>query len=233
VQPATLKVFGPQAPYFGASDEFSIRAHGYAPTHLDALTHCSYDGHFWNGKPLNEAVTEDGVQFGSIYVQREGIVTRGVLLDVARARGVPHLERYDTVTIDDLDAAEKLSGTRVTTGDAVFVRAGMGLRISTSEDIATRTGLGPECARWLHQREVSVFGSDCPEKVPSGYDASLRIAFHQLVLVQMGLILLDNVAMEPLARACQEEGSTDFMFTVAPLRIPKATGSVVNPLAIF
>jgi kynurenine formamidase len=233
VQPAKLTIFGPTPPHFSASDEFSIRPHGYAPTHLDALTHCSFDGHFWNGKSLHEAVTDTGVQFGSIYAQRDGIVTRGVLLDVARARGVPHLEREDTVTIEDLDAAEKLSGTRVSSGDAVLVRAGMGLRISTPADIATRTGLGPECARWLHAREVAVFGSDCPEKVPSGYDDKLRIAFHQLVLVQMGLILLDNAAMEPLAAACAEEGTNEFMFVVGPLPIPKASSSVVNPLAIF
>jgi kynurenine formamidase len=232
VRPARLSVFrNPRGDSFG--DELSVFTHGYVRTHIDALSHVGCDGRIWNGRSVDEAVTKDGVQFCDVLAMGEGVVTRGVLLDVARVRGVDSLDGEDTVSPADLVAAEELAGTTVTPGDAVLVRVGAGLRIVKQWEIDNRVGLAPECAEWLHEKQVALFGSDCPEKVPSGYEPKYRIPFHQVVMVKMGLALLDNVAMEPLAVACAEEGRNDFMFTMAPLRVPRATGSVVNPLVLF
>jgi kynurenine formamidase len=232
VSPAKLRVFRTQSGDT-FSDELTIPGHGYAMTHIDALAHCTYDEHIYNGVPVAEAITDKGVQVGDVAAMRDGVVTRGVLLDITKVRGSDPLDSTDTVTMHDLEEAEKLSGTTVESGDAVFVRVGVGLRVKTQNDIDFRLGLSPDCAIWLNDREVSLFGSDCPEKIPSGYEPAFRIPFHQAVMVRLGLALLDNVAMEPMAAACAEEGRNHFMFTMAPLRIPHATCSAVNPLILF
>jgi kynurenine formamidase len=95
-----------------------------------------------------------------------------------------------------------------------------------------RTGLGLDCLPWLHRREVALFGGDCVEKLPSG-DRAYRHPLHSVGLARMGLVLLDHIAVEDLAVVCVEERRWEFFFAVAPLRIPKATGSAVNPLCIF
>jgi kynurenine formamidase len=95
-----------------------------------------------------------------------------------------------------------------------------------------RTGLGVDCLEWLYRREVALFGGDCIERLPSGYP-SLPLPFHALALGAIGLSILDNVDMERLRVACQEHGRSAFMLMVAPLPIDRATGSAVNPLAIF
>jgi kynurenine formamidase len=218
----------------GAADEMLVYNHGLFQTHVDALAHHFFEGKVYNGRPVADVVHQQGLGFGSLYVQRNGVVTRGVLLDVARARGIDWLEPTDTVTAADLQAAEDLAGVRVESGDAVLVRVGLGRREAETgpEDVKVRTGLGPDCAPWLHEREVALFGSDCPEKLPSAYP-SLGLTWHIAALVFMGLVLVDAVDMEAVAAACAEEGRSEFLYTQAPLRFAGGTGCPVNPLCVF
>jgi kynurenine formamidase len=220
---------------FAAVDQITIAPHGYHETHLDAVAHTYFEReHIYNGRTVADTVFADGLSFGSVYVAREGIVGRGVLLDVARARGVDWLGPDDYVTVADLKAAEAMVEGGVQSGDILFVRIGLGSRegLEGPEDPASRAGLIPECLPWLHQREIAVFSGDCFEREPLPYPRC-AMPLHMIGSAAMGLCLLDHTAMEPLAAACEEEGRWDFLTTIAPLRIPRATGSPVNPLCIF
>lgn len=219
---------------FGAADVTEIAPHGLAVTHMDAIAHANFRGAIYNGRSASEEVLADGVRFGSITAAAGGVVTRGVLLDVAASRGVPWLTVDQGVWPEDLDAAERLAGTRVRSGDAVFVRVGLGAReaVEGSEDPVARAGLMAECLPWMHEREVAVYAGDCIERIPLPY-VSVPEPLHQVGIAAMGLSILDNVDMEQLATACREFGRSEFLVMYAPLRIPGGTGSPVNPLCLF
>jgi kynurenine formamidase len=218
----------------GSSDAVEIAPHGYAVTHLDALGHAFFGGRAWNGRAVADIAGPGGLSFADIVPQRLGVFTRGVLLDVARARGVAWLEPGAGVSVADLEAAEALAGLRVESGDAILVRVGLTPRERElgEEDPRHRAGLLPECIPWLHERGVAVYGGDCIEQLPSGYP-SVPAPLHQIGLVAMGLVMLDNPELEELAEAVAAEGRAEFLLTCAPSPIPGATGSPVNPLAVF
>lgn len=218
----------------GCADSIEIGAHSFAITHLDAKAHVWYQGRLYNGRSAKDEVQADGLHFGSVYASREGIVTRGVLLDVARARGVDWLSPDQGVWPDDLEAAESLAGVRVEPGDAVIVRVGLGAReaVEGPEDPTVRAGIVAECLPWFHERQIALYSGDCIEQIPQPY-AGVSQPLHMIGFGAMGLNLLDIAAVEPLAAVCHELGRYHFMLTFAPLRIPGGTASPVNPLCIF
>ncbi len=216
-------------------DFIGMVPHGLSLTHLDAIGHCFWQGRLYNGRDAADTVRKgSGLAFASVLAQADGIVTRGLLLDVAGARGSLWLEAGDYVTADDLDAAERLAAVRVGTGDAVVVHVGLEAReaVEGPEDFALRAGLDASAVEWLHDREVAVYTGDCIERMPYPSDV-LPVPLHQIGLVSMGLILLDSPRLAPLIAASRELGRPEFMLTVAPLPIPGGTGSPVNPLAVF
>jgi kynurenine formamidase len=218
----------------GALDSIGVTPHGFATTHLDAVAHVFFEGAAYNGRRAADVVSATGMTFGSIGAFSDGIVTRGVLLDIPRARGVPYLTAHDGVTLGDIERAETLGGFRVRRGDAVFVRVGLGQReaLEGPEDVSVRAGITPEVIPWLHQREVAIYSGDCVEQMPSGF-ARMVLPLHQVGCVAIGLVMLDNTAVETLAETSAELGRWTFLLSCAPLRIPRGTGSPVNPLAIF
>jgi len=215
-------------------DSIEVTQHGFDVTHLDAVGHVFFEGAAWNGRRADQIVSPAGMSFGSVYPLRDGVTTRGVLLDVARARGVDALDPGEGVWPEDLDAAEALAGVRVEPGDAVVVRIGLGLREARGLSAASdpRPGLTAGCLAWLHQHQVALYSGDCVEQIPSPYQR-VTLPLHMIGMVAMGLALLDNIAVEELAQTCAALGRSEFMLVVAPLRLPRATGSPVNPLAIF
>jgi kynurenine formamidase len=221
-------------PPLSALDSFEMAPHGFAVTHLDAITHVFWEGNAYNGRTSAELLAPDGLRFGSVHAQRDGIITRGVLLDVTAVRGVPFLTPGDAVTAEDLTAAERLAGTDVTSGDAVFVHVGLERREveQGTEDPSVRAGLDASCLPWLHEREVAVYSGDCVEQIPFPSKA-VPLPLHQIGLVAMGLVLLDCPRLAELVEVCAELGTAEFLLTAAPLRIPGGTGSPVNPLCLF
>lgn len=218
-----------------ALDSIELAPHGFALTHLDAITHVYWRGEAYNGQRAEDLLSPGGLRSGSVYAQREGIVTRGVLLDVAGVRGVPYLSPGEAVTAEDLTAAEKRSGTTLTSGDAVFVHVGLERREAEQgsvEDPSVRAGLDASCLPWLHDRQVAVYSGDCVEQIPFP-SAAVPLPLHQIGLVAMGLVLLDCPRIADLAAACAELGTAEFLLSVAPLRIPGGTGSPVNPICLF
>jgi kynurenine formamidase len=217
-----------------ALDFIGIWAHGFTTTHLDAIAHVYWQGQIYNGRKAEDVVTQQGLTFGSLYAQRNGIFTRGVLLDLARARGVEWLPPWELIMPEDLEKAEQYGHVQVESGDAIFLRVGVEARelVEGPEDIGMRAGVGPEVVEWLHEREVAVYSGDCVDYIP--YPSKrVPLPLHQLGLVALGLVLLDIPTVEELARTCKELDRYEFLLTCAPLALPGATGSAVNPIVVF
>lgn len=215
------------------SDSFTVAHHGLAHTHLDALCHFFYEGKMYNGF-AREEVTAKGAAKLSVYNAHNGIFSRGVLMDIPKLKGVPYLEPGTPIYPEDLDAWEKQTGLRVQPGDVVLIRTGRwARRVEKGPGSGSLAGLHATSARWLKSRDVAVLGSDAAQDVmPSGVDG-VRQPIHLLVLVAMGMPILDNCDLEELSKAAQQRQRWDFLITTSPLAVPGATGSALNPIAIF
>ncbi len=234
---------GDLAPARGAGvayDQIGIFPHGQAQSHLDALCHISDGQRLFNGRPAS-LVTSAGAKVLDISVVGDGIVSRGVLLDIAAARDVPFLEPDAPVRPSDLDRSESLAGIRVGKGDVVIYRTGRHERREAKGGQCERLadgrgslpGLYPDCLQWLHERRVALIASDCAHDVLPSPFVEERFPIHVGSEVYMGLLLLHNLELDVLKAACEARGRFQFFFCVAPLRIPGATASPVNPIAMF
>jgi kynurenine formamidase len=219
-----------------ALDRYSVAYHGYAHTHLDALCHLFYRGKMYNGFPKSE-VGPMGAGKLSINNARSGVFTRGILFDIPRLRGVRFLEPGTPIYPEDLEAWEKLTGVKASSGDVIFIRTGRWQRRAAvgpwdalNPGLA---GLHVSCARWLKGRDVAVLGSDAASDViPSGIEG-MSHPIHLLALHAMGMNLFDNCDLEELSEAAQKLKRWEFLLTAAPLAVDGGTGSPLNPLATF
>jgi kynurenine formamidase len=218
-----------------STERLGLTFHGNTVTHVDSPCHVFWDGTMYNGRPHSLVEPATGSAWAAVTAAAGGIVTRGVLLDVATARGVPWLEPGQGVFPDDLEEAERRQGVRVRPGDAVLLRTGRG-RVRHEAGAAhgpAQAGWHASCLPWLHEREVALIGADTPQDVqPSGYEGVL-MPVHAVGLVAMGLWLLDNCDLEVCATTAAELGQWDFHLAVAPVRLAGASGSPVNPIATF
>ena len=205
-----------------SSERIGISFHGNTITHLDSPCHLFWDGMLYNGRPHAMVDAATGSGWAAVTAAADGIVTRGVLLDVAG------LEPGHGVSPGDLEEAERRQGVRVRSGDAVLLRTGSG-----AGDGFAQAGWHASCLPWLRDREVALIGADTPQDVqPSGY-AGVLMPVHAVGLVAMGLWLLDNCDLEACAATATELGQWDFQLAVAPVRFAGASGSPVNPIATF
>ncbi len=232
--PVRHRMLGVHGDGYGA-DAFEIASHGFAASHIDALCHIFHDGRLYNGYPTARVTREGALDLG-IHELAEGIVSRGVLLDVPRARGVPWLEAGQRIGPADLEQAEAEAGLRVAEGDVLFVATGRwALRDARGAwDARSKlAGLDASCLAWLHERGVAALGSDgVSDVIPSGIEGA-ELPIHSVAIVAMGLHLLDNLELRHLAGACAEEERWEFLLTVAPLVLERGTASPVNPIATF
>lgn len=218
-----------------AKDYVGVDYHNPPHSHIDALCHVAFDGVLYNGKPAS-ALTSDGAGADAIDALGDGLVGRGVLLDVPRRRGIQWLEPGEDVLPDDLEACEREQGVCVAGGDVLLVRTGHSLRYSELGPWDTdevKAGLHPTCARFLAEREVAALGSDGNSDTAPSSTEGIGFPIHALALNAIGIHLLDYLRFEDLAAACEREGRWEFMFAAAPLRIVGGTGSPLNPIAIL
>ncbi|GGV50310.1 cyclase [Kitasatospora herbaricolor] len=218
-----------------ATDRFGMNVHGDADSHLDALCHVVYDGTLYGGVPAT-TVTPEGATALSVEVARDGIVGRGVLLDIPRLRGVPWLEPGDHVTAEDLLAAEAAQDVRAGEGDLLFVRVGHRRRRIEKgpwDAAHSRAGLHPTAVEFLAERRVAVLGGDGNNDTAPTVTDGVDFPVHVLAIHALGLHLLDYLQFEDLAPLCEREGRWSFLCVIAPLRLPRATGSPVNPIAVL
>lgn len=220
------------------TDRIAVNYHGIAHTHLDSLAHINFNGVFYNGyTPDPAVVAKERHAKNSIHNVKNGIFTRGVLIDIPRLKGVPYLEPGTPIYVEDLEAWEKKAGVKVGPGDALFVRTGVWARrkaegpwLRGRAPGGKSAGLDPSVIPWLKQRDIAVLGSDHPQYVSP---SSLPAAVHDFALVYLGVHLFDNCDLEALADAAAAKKRWDFLLTAAPLPIPGGTGSPANPIATF
>lgn len=206
------------------TDSLFVNTHNAAVTHIDALVHVPVGDQVYPGVALQDAITPTGVRHASTDGFTTGVVTRGVLLDLAPDSG--RLPADHRISGADLDAALARTGTALHPGDAVVVRAGW----DTNQPMTTPVpGLDLDAVEWLDGREVAVYIGDVGDPRP----ASPPMPMHQVALARLGLPLVDAADLTELAERCSELDRWSFMLVLAPPRITGTTGLTVNPIAVF
>ncbi|MFI5676650.1 cyclase family protein [Streptomyces cellulosae] len=227
------EIFGPGT--VACSDD-AVTMGLQAATHWDALTHVSHSGRLYNGRPADTITAHGGAEFSGIDKARH-IVSRGVLLDVARAHGRDRLDGSHAVTPEDLEAAEELAGTRVRAGDIVLVRTGQ-VQVYLAGDKEAygypSPGLSIRTPEWFHTRDVAAVANDTLtfEIFPPEIE-DLWLPVHALDLVEMGMIQGQNWNLEELSTVCGQTGRYAFLLSAMPEPFVGATGTPVAPVAIL
>ena len=222
----------------GATDRIAYPCiHGAGATHLDSFAHRFFGGKMWNGYRVSGLVTkEGGAARNSILTMKSGIVTRAVLYDIPRLKGVPFLEPGTRIFPADMEAWERKARVKAGAGDALLLRWGRWARRATlgawpiDEGAA---GFDNSIIPWLKQRDIALLGWETPGYVPQPAGDLPRLAVHDFALTILGIHLLDRADFEALSEVAASRNRWEFMVTVAPLPIPKGTGSPVNPIAMF
>ena len=216
-------------------DRQDIDPHGNGGgSHIDALCHMAYKGKFYNGVPFESVTAEEGCKLG-IHNLKDGVVTRGVLIDIPRLRNLPYLEAGTHVYREDIEAWEKQAGVKVGPGDALLLRVGR-------PPTGTRGGRGYDASflPFLKDRDVAIMGGDaadvgvipgCTNEGP--VTTMCWQPIHKFVLVARGMHLFDGLDMEALAATAARLKRWEFMFVAAPIRVPGGSGAPINPIAIF
>jgi kynurenine formamidase len=218
-----------------AKDYIGADYHNDSQTHIDAFSHVAFDGFLFDGAP-ESSVTAKGATAGTIEALRDGLVGRGVLLDVPRVRGIPWVEPGEYVFREDLEAAERAEGVTVGAGDILLVRTGHTRRLEELGPWDTphaKAGLHPTAASFLADRRIAALGSDGNNDTAPSRTEGVGFPIHVLALNAMGVHLFDYLRLEEAARRCDEVGRWEFLFAAAPLRIVGGTGSPINPTAVF
>ncbi len=205
-----------------------------AATHWDGLCHASYDGRLYNGFP-SSTITEAGASRCGIE-KITTLVSRGVLLDVARAKRTDRLEPGYPITTADLDEAAAYAGVTVAPGDVVLIRTGqMQLLKARKKTVyaAPSPGLAMATAEWFHAHEVAAAATDTLMfEVYPGERDEVFLPLHLLHLVEMGLTQGENWDLEALAEDCAADRRYTFLLDATPLPFVRAVGSPVNPIAV-
>lgn len=228
----------------GLADYVGFFIHGFAHTHIDALSHIpTADGRaFYNGRPRNADTTLPVGATSSIEHWREGIVTRAVLYDIPRLRGVPFVRAGEPVHAWDLDDAARQQGVTPRAGDAVVIRSGLDASLAADPSGAAFSspgGVHASTLEFLWETKASMLVWDmldaptADQGLENPLDIPVPVHLHCIAIPYMGMPLLDNAQLDPLASACARAGRWEFMLVVAPLVMPGATGSPVNPIAIL
>ena len=219
-----------------AVDYYGIHYHGNITTHLDALCHVWSEDGLWNGRDPAQEITFDGASFGGVEQWSDGIVTRGVLLDIPKHRDEPYVTQENPVHRWELEDAVRAEGVSLEPGDALVVYSGREAWQSAHPDTPystsspDRPGLHASCLPFIRDNDVSVLVWDMMDSMPYGYD--IPFAVHGAIFAY-GVALLDNALLQPLVEACNEERRYEFMLVIAPLKVDGGTGSPVNPIALL
>ena len=216
-----------------SGDRVEVYFHGVTYSHLDGLCHVFYKDRLYNGHDYRDVVTGDGCSLMDTSRMKDGLVTRGVLVDMPRLKGVPYLEPGTKLYREDIETWEEYAGVRLGSGDALLLRTGRW---------AQRDAVGPtrEMAGWdasvipfLAERDVALLGADSVHEAPNSVPGLRVNPIHRFAIVSRGMNLLDNIDLDAAAETAARLNRWEFMLVVAPLRVPGGTGSPVNPIAIF
>jgi len=216
-----------------AIDYYGISYHGVASTHLDSLCHVWNEDGMWNGRVPADEIGFEGARFGAITGWSNGIITRGVLLDVPRFRGEPFLTQDRPIHGWELEDVAAAQGVSLEPGDALVVYGGREAwdRVNPIWGSGpSRPGLHASCLPFIRDNDAALLVWDMMDHSPNGYDVPWSV--HGAIFAY-GVGLVDNALLEPLAAACAEEARYEFMLMVLPLVVAGGTGSPANPVALF
>jgi kynurenine formamidase len=195
-------------------ERYEVEYHGLLLSHLDALCHVAYEGKVYNGRTFEDIATaDDGCTEMGIINARDGLVTRGVLIDMPGK----------AVTRADIEAWEAETGITISSGDALFLRTG--------RDVGQQGGYHPSLIPFFKERDIALLGSDVPQE--GGQIEGVAIPIHFFTLVSLGVHLFDNMALEELSQTANELNRWEFMFMASPEVVSNGAGSAINPIAVF
>jgi kynurenine formamidase len=219
-----------------AMDLYTIWYHGSVITHIDSLCHYSFEGKIYNGFDRAKIAQGPGCVQNGVENQKDGIMTRGILVDMPLLKNVPYLEPGAAVTAADLEAWEKFAGVKIRAGDALFLRTGRWAQRTQKGawNVAVNAaGFHASVLPWLKARDVALLGNDAVTDVqPSGVQGSPR-PIHQVAIVAMGLPLIDVMDLEAVAKEAASRKRWEFLLTAAPVPVLGGTGFPLNPIATF
>lgn len=214
-----------------ASNEIIVTG-GHVGTHVDALSHVSHDGLLHGG--IDAAAAQTGGSFSAMGAEHTPfLLTRGVLLDVAATKGVEVLPAGYGVTADDLRRSADRAGVEVAKGDVVLIRTGWASNFGDPPTYLGQSagvpGATVDAAEWLAAAGVVTTGADTTayEQIQPGAGHSI-LPVHRVLLVESGIHIIEHLNLE----AASEQGLTEFLFVMAPLRIVGGTGSPIRPVAV-
>ena len=211
-----------------AGEKIGLFYHGWAHTHIDALSHLSYRGRAYNRRAVTRH--EGPPDHGRIDTMRDGLVSRGVLVDLPRLRAEQRATNDAPLSVDDLIAWERKTGVRIRSGDIVLIRSG---RWDPAKPRDGSFGVHPAVAEWLKERGVAALGDEAGTDMSPTPVKGITSPFHVLAIVGMGMPLIENLDLERIASEAVKRSDWTFLFVAAPLRIQAGTGSPINPLAVF
>jgi kynurenine formamidase len=224
----------------GASDWMGLYIHG--TTHSDSLGHTWHGDKVWNG--YDEKVTIGGMAKAGIFKPAEqGIVGRGVLLDIARFRGVENLQAGEPVPFTEFMACAKKQGLHFESGDIVLCRTGWIpamvknpelKKVSEYNEPGIQYSL--EFLQWFKDAEIAVIAADtiaCEQTVNTApEEIGSTIPFHKYLMRNLGVFIHEIYWLEDLAEDCAKDGVYEFFYVASPLKLKLGTGSPINPIAI-
>jgi kynurenine formamidase len=232
----TYDVASPATPQGAVADYVAFSPHGHSVTHLDAFCHMAFRGQVYNGVAVEDAVKSTGAVFGGLEPTGNGIVSRGVLLDIPRSLDRDWLEPGETVTASHLEFASQAAGVTLRDGDILLVRTGRFARqrkLGSWNTFTDLAGLAPDALPWIRDHGIALVASDGTSETNPSPVENVNNPIHMGLLVSMGVHMIDAADLEALGAACAQRSRWEFFMAIVPARMPAATGMPVNPLAIF
>jgi kynurenine formamidase len=232
----------------GGGSHFSYGFHSTTQSHLDAICQFDYKGQLYNGFDIKEVKPNTGCKVEDVDHLKTGLITRGILMDIPRLKGLKYLEPGTPVYPEDFEAWEKKTGIKVGPGDAVFLRTGRWSRraekgpwqLYPAPPGQGEAGYHTLCAPWFKKRDVAIVGADVSNDVTPHIDVTAEVLavtrgmpVHSLVIAALGGIIVDALDLEQLSETAARLNRWEFMVVGAPPRVTGATGSLINPVAIF
>ncbi len=237
---AGTAISGPY-PKSQATDDY-INMPLQASTQWDGLSHFGYADSLYNGFWIGNVETISGANRCSIMHMKESLCGRGVLLDVARHKGVDRLEQRYAITPKDLDEVIEAQGVEIREGDIMIVRTGHVAWWYTLETPAERLaffdngapGISMACVEWIHEKSIAAIAMDnvAIEVEPPEKEGDGMYPVHARLIRDMGLSLGEIWNLEPIAEDCAKDGRYEFFVAAQPLRVTNGSGSPLNPIAI-
>ena len=227
---------------------FKYGFHSTTQSHIDAVCQFDYKGELYNGHNVKDVKPPTGCTTLDVDQLKNGLITRGILLDIPLLRGLKYLEPGTPVYAEDFEAFEKMAGIKIGPGDAIFLRTGRWARraekgpwqLYPAPPGPGEAGYHALTPIWFKERDVAIVGADVSNDVTPHIEVKKEVLqftrgmpVHSLTIVALGGVVVDAMDLEAVAETAAKLKRWEFMVVGAPPRVDGATGSLINLTAIF